>query len=209
MTAATRPRARKGEGDRLRDEILDATQSLLVEKGSVDAVSIRAVARRVGVTPPSIYLHFSDKDDLMFQCCRRGFDALESRMRAAMDGVADPTERLRRMGRAYVEFGAANGEQYRVLFDKGPPRSVDLAPGEVLPGVRAFGLLVETIVEGIAAGALREDLDPVSFAVAVWSAVHGAVLILLSDHGDAMPLPAQDDLIGALLEVVEAGIRAA
>jgi len=209
MTAAPRPRARKGEGDRLRDEILDATQSLLAEKGSASAVSIRAVAGRVGVTPPSIYLHFADKDDLMFECCRRGFEALESRMRAATDGVADPSERLRRMGRAYVEFGVANGEQYRVIFDQAPPSSIDLGPGEELPGARAFGLLVETIAEGVSTGALRDDLDPAAVAVAVWAAVHGAVLILLANHGQAVPMPGQDALIDALMGVVEAGILAA
>jgi AcrR family transcriptional regulator len=209
VSTASRPRARKGEGDRLRDEILDATQALLAEEGSAAAVSIRAVARRVGVTPPSIYLHFADKDDLMFQCCRRGFEALEARMRDASAGVADPAERLRRMGRAYVEFGVANGEQYRVIFDADPASSTHLAAGEDLPGVRAFELLVETVAEGAAAGVLRDDLEPAAIAVAVWSAVHGAVLILLAGHGEALPIPGRDALIGAVLGVVEAGIVAA
>ncbi|HEX9977281.1 MAG TPA: TetR/AcrR family transcriptional regulator [Acidimicrobiia bacterium] len=208
MTAHPRARARKGEGERLRDEILDATQSLLVEMGSVDAVSIRAVADRVGVTPPSIYLHFADKHELFFECCRRGFEALEGRMRAAARGRGTAVHRLRRMGRAYVEFGLENGEQYRVLFGGGPPPSVELPDGEELPGSRAFAMLVETVAEGIASGVLRRDLDPVALAVAFWAAVHGTVMILLADLGDAIRLPNPASVVGAVLAVVEGGSTA-
>jgi AcrR family transcriptional regulator len=66
--AASRRRARKGEGELLREEILDAAEALLIEKGHPDAVSIRAVAARVGVSPPAIYLHFADKDELFYHC---------------------------------------------------------------------------------------------------------------------------------------------
>ena len=64
-TASRRTRARRGEGERLREEILDAAERLLIETGNRDAVSIRAVAEAVGVTPPSIYLHFADKTELL------------------------------------------------------------------------------------------------------------------------------------------------
>ena len=75
-TGKTRPhRARRGEGDRLRDEILDATEALILESGNADAVSIRQVAQAVDRTPPSIYLHFSTKDELMQAVCQRRFDA--------------------------------------------------------------------------------------------------------------------------------------
>jgi len=71
--AAVRTRARRGEGDLLRDEILTAAERLLVETGNEDSVSIRAIAEAVGVTPPSIYLHFPDKETLLFAVCERQF----------------------------------------------------------------------------------------------------------------------------------------
>ena len=64
-----RARARRGEGPRLREEILAAATRLLAETGDEEAVSIRAVAEAVGVTPPSIYLHFADKTELIFAVC--------------------------------------------------------------------------------------------------------------------------------------------
>ena len=70
----TRPRARKGQGDLLRTDILEAAERLLLETGSEDAVSIRAVADATGVTPPSIYRHFRDKQHLLFEVCARQMD---------------------------------------------------------------------------------------------------------------------------------------
>ena len=75
MTPA-RTRARRGEGERLREEILDVAEDLLVSTGDENAVSIRAIAQRVGVTPPSIYLHFADKESLLWAVCEREFRPL-------------------------------------------------------------------------------------------------------------------------------------
>jgi AcrR family transcriptional regulator len=68
-----RPRSRRGEGETLREDLLDATELLMIETGSADAVSIRAIADAVGVTPPSIYLHFPDKESLILAVCERHF----------------------------------------------------------------------------------------------------------------------------------------
>ena len=92
-----RRRAPRGSGEQLRDEILDATTELLLETGHAKAVSIRSVAQRVGVTPPSIYLHFADKDALLDAVCARYFEKLDEEMqrvasRSAVDrrGAARP-----------------------------------------------------------------------------------------------------------------------
>ena len=66
---SVRARLPRGEGALLREEILRATDELLIETASEEAVSIRAVAAKVGVTAPSIYRHFEDKDALMFAVC--------------------------------------------------------------------------------------------------------------------------------------------
>ena len=115
-TPSRRARARRGEGPRLREEILAAATRLLVETGDEEAVSIRAVAEAVGVTPPSIYLHFADKTELIFAVCEEQFRQLDAEMAAAEAGAADPLEALRRRGQAYVRFGLRNAEAYRVLF---------------------------------------------------------------------------------------------
>src|SRR5205823_3057114 len=103
--APRRRRAPRGQGELLREEIIDATERLLLETGDQDAVSIRAVAEAVGVTPPSIYLHFADKIDLIFAVCERHFARFDEIQEAAAAEFDDPVESLMARGRAYVRFG--------------------------------------------------------------------------------------------------------
>ena len=175
----TRERARRGEGAALRDELLDAAEALLIEKGSMDDVSIRAIVDAVGVTPPALYLHFDDKDDLFFDVCSRRFEDFHGVLSAALDGVEDPIDRLRALGRAYVTYGVERAEHYQILF---APQHHSVVKGRDLtgsPGMQAFALLVTTSEDGIAAGVLRQ-CDPYEATMAIWAGVHGAVMISAS-----------------------------
>ncbi len=211
--ASRRPRARKGEGNRLREEILQAVAELLVEKGNKDAVSIRAVAKRVGVSPPAIYLHFADKDELFYQCCRGGFQELSRRLEEAAATAGTVLERLEQMGRAYIDYALERGPQYQVLMAGGETGEISPELLEDDPGLRAFAVLVDTIGEGIEAGEIRTDHDPAALAVAVWAAVHGAVMLLLSRRAaeeatsPVMPdLPPSDATVEAVLALVRSGV---
>jgi AcrR family transcriptional regulator len=114
IDALRRVRAPRGSGERLRDEILDAATELLLETGHVRSVSIRSVAQRVGITPPSIYLHFADKDALMDAVCARYFEKLDLEMRRLATVHTSPVEALRAQGLAYVRFAVQTPELYRI-----------------------------------------------------------------------------------------------
>jgi AcrR family transcriptional regulator len=109
-----RPRAPRGSGDRLRGEILDAATDLLLETERARAVSIRSVARRVGVTPPSIYLHFADKDALLDAVCARCFEKLDEEMQRVSGEFSSAAEVLRAQGLAYIRFATQTPELYRI-----------------------------------------------------------------------------------------------
>src|ERR1700742_1449190 len=109
-----RRRAPRGSGDLLRDQILDAATELLLETGHAKAVSIRSVAQRVGVTPPSIYLHFEDKDALLDAVCARYFEKLDEEMQRVSVGQPCSIEVLRAQGLAYVRFATETPELYRI-----------------------------------------------------------------------------------------------
>ena len=174
---APRRRAARGQGGALRDEILLAARELLADTGDVDAVSIRAVAQRVGVSAPAIYLHFADKQALLAAVCESVFDAIAVRMQAAGESVAEPFQALRLQGIAYVEFALENPEHYRIVLmhraqaSLQPDTAVALAGGSFLYLVASVQRCVDA---GIFAG------EPVSLAMRLWAAAHGVAAMLIS-----------------------------
>lgn len=204
-----RQRARKGEGDKLRDDILDAAETLLAERGHPDAVSVRAIADRVGVSPPAIYLHFADKVELFFACCSRRFVELGEHMEAAAAREATALGRLEAMGRAYMQFGLERAEQYAVMMLGPVPDSLEITDLSDLPGAQALSMTAVAVGEGIAAGELHPDLDPEATAVTLWAVCHGTVMVLLSKRGStALPMPAEDLVVDHTLAIVRRGLRA-
>src|SRR6185295_9673272 len=117
-----RRRAPRGSGEQLREEILDAATALLLETGHAKAVSIRSVAQRVGVTSPSIYLHFADKDALLDAVCAQYFQKLDGQMQSAAAGCTTTVELLHALGMAYVRFALKTPVLYRIAT-MGEPRS--------------------------------------------------------------------------------------
>lgn len=206
-----RPRARRGEGEQLRDELLDAAEDLLIRHGAMDAVSIRAITREVGVTPPSLYLHFEDKDALFFAVCERRFQDFAEQVVGGADvaDCDDPVSVLRAMGRAYVRYGVEHAEHYQILFSptlKSVVAGRDLSGG---PGMQSFDALVQVVQWGIDTGAFR-DQDARLGAFAVWSSVHGAVMILLAKEGmgEHFELPDPMVLADTVCETVLHGLAA-
>lgn len=172
----TRARAAKGEGGRLREEIVEAGLRLLVETGDEDAVTIRAVATAVGVSPPSIYLHFPDKDSLLHAVCDATFAHLDDFIEAAVAGIDDLGAELRARGKAYVRFGVENPEQYRILFMTRPSHAHD----EELPAPAAFEHHLLACQRAADAGLLDEAVDPFQAALTLWSGVHGITSLLIA-----------------------------
>src|SRR5579862_8665394 len=115
-----RSRSRRGQGDQLRDEILAAAERILIETRDESALSIRAIASAVGVTPPSIYLHFADRNELVFAVCEREARRLQAAMDEAAAAGTDAWDRIRRRGYAYLCWGIENPEHYRILMMSRP-----------------------------------------------------------------------------------------
>ena len=201
-----RSRAPKGEGDRLRDDILAVTERLLLGTGDASAVSVRAIAEAVGVTPPSIYLHFADKDALIYAVCEMEFAKLDEVLEEAVAGVDDPVESLRRRGRAYIQFGVDHPEHYRILLmGKEDFTREDFEAGRI-PGISSFMALVANVQACIDAGAFAPR-DPMLVACGLWSAVHGITSLRITMPGFPVVHTA-DELIDHVLEVLALGLAA-
>ena len=201
-TVKRRSRSRRGEGETLRADLLAATERLMIETGRAEAVSIRAIADAVGVTPPSIYLHFPDKDSLILAVCERHFETFDSVIEAAGRSTDDPVESLRRRGQAYVRFGLENPEPYRILFmtrnESAQQRDIFVGAG-----ARAFQHLVDAVQRCIDAEAFR-PVDPVLAATGVWAAVHGVTSLLISLPG--FPWPDIETLVDHVCNIQNFGL---
>jgi AcrR family transcriptional regulator len=177
VTATKRKRAQRGSGEQLRAEIVAAAKELLAESANADAMSIRSVADAVGVTTPSIYLHFADKDALLSAVVVDVFTELDAAMLAAAAESDSPLGRLRAFGLAYVHFALEHPEHYR-LATMDPCPKPDEAVDEVLAS-SAFAHFNATVVECIEVGVFVGD-DPLPITFDLWSAAHGIASLMIA-----------------------------
>jgi AcrR family transcriptional regulator len=173
--APRRRRAQRGSGEQLREEIIAAAKQLLASAGRADDVSIRAVADAVGVTSPSIYLHFEDKNELLAAVVADVFAELDEAMQSAAEGLVAPLDRLHAFGVAYIEFALSHQEHYRIAaLDPCPMPEVD----RVLAS-SAFEHFNQTVVECMQAGIFRSG-DPLPITLELWAAAHGIAALMIT-----------------------------
>jgi len=201
---AVRSRRRRGTGHELRDVVVRVATDLLAEVGDVGALTMRAIATRAGVTPPSVYRHFPDKESLVATVVAERFDEFAGMLRAAVASGGDqPLSALAAMARAYVRFGLAQPGHYRVLFSatNAGPSGLGLPDDVEHPGAASFRILVETVSACLhEAGDLPASALPL--ATELWASLHGIVDLRITKP--ELPWPDPDVLVGAALAAVRA-----
>ncbi|MDT0350258.1 TetR/AcrR family transcriptional regulator [Pseudonocardia charpentierae] len=174
---ATRTRNRRGEGAQLRDDIVAAAVALLDETGDESAVTLRAVARRVGIAAPSIYRHFADQPSIMLAVVQQAFDELNAELYGALDVAGDdPRTRLFAVCTRYLEFARRHPGRYRTMF--GGLWMPDLEASSLTEAdLHALGRVsMEVLVEvlgGCVAAGIATTTDVSADAVALWVGLHG------------------------------------
>jgi AcrR family transcriptional regulator len=168
----------KGEGHERRAEILAAAERIFVEHG-YEGATIRKIADEVGLSSTALYMHFSEKGEILQEICRQAFEALMEANQVIIAETRSPEQRMREMMRAYVEFGFANPNAYRLVY---MTRPIELREGAQSAaremGVELFRTFEDVIDELEAAGRLRYDAK--TTAQAVWAGGHGAVSLMIS-----------------------------
>ena len=197
-----RQRNRRGEGDRLREEIITAASQVIAETGDDTALTLRGVARRLGIAAPSIYRHFTDVDELKMAVVRRSFAEFALARDAATDEEDDPAARLLARCRAYIGFAQANPGPYRYLFSQHAPTGDPSRPPVGLP---VFQALTESISRCQQAGLAGASDDPHLLAAQVWAALHGLVLLRLNAPGFPWPGPLDQMADQAVVRLIGLG----
>jgi len=182
----------------LKEALIRAALELIAQKGPAGFTFAEA-ARSAGVSPAAPYRHFRDRDDLLIDIARRGFDQLAQALARAWDeGRPDPFGAFERIGRAYLEFARTEPAYYSAMFEAGVP--LDASPELREAGERAFAVL-RTAAEKLIAPMPAERRPPaLMMALHVWALSHG--IASLFGRGDAgrRTLPMSPE------ELLEAGV---
>lgn len=198
-----RRRSARGHGEQLRAEILDGVNRLLVDWGSAEKLTIRAVAREVGVAAPSIYLHFTDKAELVWAALAGKYAELAELMRAAAEHAQSqgPRERLRAEVHAYCRFALKDPGHYRLMYEVEQP-AVEVARLSRHPSRMVTQRFRVAIAECRDAG-FPPSLPVEQTAHTLWAGLHGNVTLghtfAEAASTEELLLGLADGLLGALV----------
>ncbi len=194
----SRGRNPRGQGERLREEILVAAMRILDELGDDQALSMRAVARAIGTAATSVYLHFDDRDTLVLAVLNRCHDDLMRAMAQAESSHPDPADQLRFRTMVLGEWAYNHPGLYAVLHESALNQRTEMAFRKELADST-----VAAVQRCMDAG-LAPAGDAATIALDLRAAVHGAVSMRL--HQPDQPWPPLDDQVERFL-VKLVGVR--
>jgi AcrR family transcriptional regulator len=184
-----------------RSAIIDAARDMIVA-GGIEALSLRRLARQLGVTAPALYGYVHSKQDLLGAIAEAEVERLAGRFTDVDD--ADPIDRIRAHSRAYITYARENPELFQVMLlappalpDSGLPAE-SAAPSTTM----AFSTASGAIEDAIAAGTIETD-DPQMVALMLWSGAHGVATVL--QLGLDLPTEFEDAMINEMTDRLLAG----
>lgn len=190
MTITERKQREKEE---MRQLILDGAREVFLEKGYEDT-SLRNIAERIEYSPGTIYLYFKDKDEIFHALHEEGFRRMILQMQP-LQHVSHPFERLKAMGRVYLEFAINNKDFYDLMFIiSGPMKHENVDHEKWKMGHLTLNNLKEVLRECQTAGYFKgKDVEYLSFFI--WSCMHGMCALYCRDRCLAYPDHDANDLV--------------
>jgi AcrR family transcriptional regulator len=172
-------RKAKGDGHLRRAEILHAAEAIFVRDG-YEGATIRKIADEVGVSSTALYMHFRDKDQILIEICEGAIGVLLASNTEIFERPIDAVSRVRLMLDAYMHFGLANPNTYRLVFCSTQPEDT-AGRTEVWHdlGTRTYDTFKAAIAGIAAEGRLRYG-DAETAAQLLWSACHGLVALRIT-----------------------------
>ncbi|KZZ44392.1 MAG: TetR/AcrR family transcriptional regulator [Saccharospirillaceae bacterium] len=187
----------------LRVALLQAAVELIRET-SVEALSLRALARKVGVSQTAPYRHFKDKNHLLVEIAKDTFAEMVMVTTKKLDREQTPPQNVCNCGLAYLQFAIENPERYKLVF--GPSiKNRENYPDLMDAGMRSFAVLMTLVEEGIASGDFL-DHCPKLLANACWTAMHGFASLAIDGFYQRQEL--QVDFVTLMEGQVQLSMRA-
>jgi len=183
----------------LKEALVRAALDLIAEKGPA-GFTFADAARWAGVSPAAPYRHFRDRDELLSDVARRGFEQFSAALTQAWsDGSPDLFTAFDRLGKAYLTFAKREPAYYSAMFEAGVPLDADPQLREA--SERAFAVLRAAAEKLVALMPAKGRPPALMVALHVWSLTHG--IASLFSRGDAsrrsLPMPPEELLEAAIL----------
>jgi len=189
----------------LRKQILAAAKALFLQEG-YEGTSIRKIASAIEYSPTTIYLYYREKNDILLALQKEGFQLLRSRF-AILSKVDNPLERLKAIGRSYLQFALENPEFYELMFVmKEPLKSLEKGLQKEWDDGKKIVESLLFVLEGCQQKGYFTGQDPYHFSIMVWSQVHGLAVLYLHGHlsyivkKDTANIPESNALVDAVFE---------
>jgi len=163
-------------GDLSRALLQEAVRT--IQNGGVEALTLRAVGEKLGVSRTALYRHFADKSGLLAAVAREGFRTLRLQTLQAWDKHGGGREGFEAMGVAYVKFAVDHPSHYRVMFGGYVDRAGVHDPELAKEGAGAFQALVDAIVSLQQQRVVKPD-PPLQLAQYIWANVHGIAMLAI------------------------------
>jgi AcrR family transcriptional regulator len=201
-----RTRNPRGQGARLRGEIITAARQLL-ENGSAESVTLRSVARAVGITAPSIYTHFMSRDEIMQAIVEEAFEELRGILSVGAD--LEPAAQLRAVSDAYLRFARERPQRYRLMFG-GVWNAADAQRAAAVPpdlsdlGQSPMRVIIGVIQRCVDAGVIDSD-SPADDAALLWISLHGYAELKRTSPLFPWPVDVEDQVIRRAVRLRERG----
>lgn len=175
----------EAERQQLRTLIIDAARELFVAKG-VEAVTMREIAKRIGYSATSIYLHFADKESLIRAICDTDFLALANSLKQLLQ-ISDPVARMLAFGQGYAKFALNHPNHYRMMFmtEHVPCEPTNSIIMQNNAEQDAYFQLKTVVNDVFVAGKFRQELsDPELIAQTIWAGMHGVCALEINMKND-------------------------
>lgn len=163
-----------------RAQIILAARDLYATGGEA-GFSMRKLGKQLGLSAAAIYRHFPDKEHLLMEVCREGFELFGQYLMRGLMGKT-PLERLEKMSHGYVDFAIDHPHYYRVMFMSPHPDYAHLQDRSSEAFSPTFQMLVDRIFECQRAGVLSQEYEAHKIAASTWAHLHGAVSLWLDGY---------------------------
>jgi len=182
--------------EEVRASILRSARQLVTEEGW-QALSIRKIAEAIEYSAPVIYDHFENKEAILFELTRQGFQKLNEDLAKAKKRSPQPEKQLEAIAYSYWEFAFENKAYYQVMYGLGMPSCETISQ---INELKTFSDLILEPIKNLIASGNNKNADPVLKLHTFWSMLHGMISINMMNNNESKEelnqMVIQDFIIG-------------